>query len=335
MSENQTATTTKTHAFAFGDPEPVLSNNMTEYLGVFDDFSGRYYLPPVSLTGLTKTMPANPHHNSILHFKKNMVLKWFIPSSIVSYNVLQRLAMDYHVLGQCYVQIFRNGFGRPVRAGYLPAISMRVGKEPGVFFKIQADGTEIEFKPGEVLQIMEPDIRQGIYGIPEYLGGIQSVLLSEDAGLFRRKYYKNGAHMGYIFLTNDAGLTEKDAEALEKKVRDAKGPGNFRSMMLNIDRSNAKEPVKIIPVGDIGTKDEFERIKNITRDEILSMHRMQPGLSGILPDSNGGFGDIEKIMRVYYELEVEPMQQPFLEMNQVFGPNAVRFDIPDWKKVDQ
>lgn len=332
MSENQTTTPSNVQAFSFGDPEPVLNNHMTEYLGVFDDFSGRYYLPPVSLTGLANTMRANPHHNSILHFKKNMVLKWFIQSQFISYNVLQRLALDYAVLGQYYVQIFKNGFGRPVRGGYLPAISMRVGKEPGKFFKIQPDGTEIEFNPGEVLHVKEPDIKQGIYGIPEYLGGIQSVLLSEDAGLFRRKYYKNGAHMGYIFLTNDAGLSDKDAEALEAKVRESKGPGNFRSMMINIDKSNAKEPVKIIPVGDIGTRDEFERIKNITRDEILSMHRMYAGLSGVIPENNSGFGDMEKIMRVYHELEIGAMQQPFLEMNQVFGPHAVRFDTPDWKK---
>ena len=332
MSENQTAKNTNVNAFSFGDPEPVLQNHMTEYLGVFDDFSGRYYLPPVSLSGLASTMRANPHHNSILHFKKNMVLKWFKPSRFISYNVLQQLALDYEVLGNYFVQIFKNGFGRPVRGGYLPAISMRVGKEPGQFFKIQADGSEIEFKPGEVLHVREPDIKQGIYGIPEYLGGIQSVLLSEDAGLFRRKYYQNGAHMGYILLTNDANLSPEDMEMMEKKVKESKGPGNFRSMMINIDKSNAKEPVQLIPVGDIGTKDEFERIKNITRDEILSMHRMYAGLSGVIPENNSGFGDMEKIMRVYHELEVGAMQQPFMEMNQVFGPGAVSFKDPDWKK---
>lgn len=335
MSDNLPATKSASHMFSFGDPEPVLNNNFTDYLGLFTDISGKYYMPPVSLPGLADTMRANPHHNSILHFKKNMVLQWFKPSRFVSYNVLQRLALDYEVLGQYYAQIFTNRFGRPMRAGHLPAISMRVGKKPGQFFKIQADGTEIEFQPGEVVHVKEPDIKQGIYGVPEYLGGIQSVLLSEDAGLFRRKYYKNGAHMGYIFLTNDAGLDDDDAKAIEQKVKQSKGPGNFRSMYINIDRSTSKEPVKIIPVGDIGTKDEFERIKNITKGEILSMHRMYAGLSGVIPESNSGFGDMEKIMRVYHELEIGPMQQPFLELNQVFGQGAVSFKDPSWKTADQ
>jgi PBSX family phage portal protein len=200
-----------------------------------------------------------------------------------------------------------------------------------VFFKLNKDGSKTEFKPGEVIQINNPDLKQDIYGLPEYLGGIQSVLLSEEAGLFRRKYYSNGAHMGYILVTNDADLDEETAEKIQKKVQSSKGPGNFRSLYLNIGKSAARDPVQIIPVGDIGTKDEFERVKNITMIEILSMHRMQPGLSGIMPDNTGGFGDIEKIMKVYHELEIGALQQPFLEINQLIGARAVSFREPVWR----
>jgi capsid portal protein len=73
-------------------------------------------------------------------------------------------------------------------------------------------------------------------------------------------------------------------------------------------------------------------VKNITRGEILSMHRMQAGLSGVMPENTGGFGDIEKIMKVWCELELEPLQQAFLQLNEYLGPNAVRFRTPDWKK---
>lgn len=321
------------HAFSFGDPEPVLTNNIADYLGVFIDVNGEYYRPPVSLQGLADIMTANPHHNSILHFKKNMALKYFIPSKLMTYNILQKLALDFVVTGNYYLQLFRNGFGKIIRTGHLPAISMRRGKQEGQFFKLNKDGSTVEFKAGEVIHIKEPDIKQSIYGTPEYLGGIQSVLLSEEAGLFRRKYYLNGAHMGYILVTNDADLDEATAKMIEKQVKGSKGPGNFRSLYLNIGKSNAKEPVQIIPVGDIGTKDEFERIKNITRDEILSMHRMQPGLSGIMPDNTGGFGDLEKIMRVYYELEVIPLQQAFLELNEHLGARAVAFKEPVWNSA--
>ncbi|MGB3383951.1 MAG: hypothetical protein WBA64_04680 [Marinomonas sp.] len=61
------------------------------------------------------------------------------------------------------------------------------------------------------------------------------------------------------------------------------------------------------------------------------MHRMQPGLSGIMPETNGGFGDIEKIMKVYHELEIGALQQPFLEINQHLGAGAVSFREPMWR----
>ena len=326
------STPSKSMAFSFGDPEPVLSRNPMEYLGTYLDMNGEYYRPPISLMGLADLMDANPHHNSILHFKKNMVLKWFKPSNLVGYNTIQKAALNYAVTGNMYFQRHFNGLGRLVRVSSLPAISMRRGKDIGQFFKLKNDGSTIEFKPGEVFHILEPDIKQEIYGKPEYIGGIQSVLLSEESGLFRRKYYSNGAHMGYILVTNDADLDVETAKVIEQKVKSSKGPGNFRSLYLNIGKSNAKEPVQIIPVGDISTKDEFERIKNITRGEILSMHRMQPGLSGVIPENNSGFGDMQKIMEVYFEMEIDALQQPFLEINQHIGRKVVSFDVPDWKK---
>lgn len=45
---------------------------------------------------------------------------------------------------------------------------------------------------------MELDLNQEIYGLPEYLSAIPSALLNEPATLFRRKYYMNGSHAGFI-----------------------------------------------------------------------------------------------------------------------------------------
>ncbi len=320
----------KTLAFAFGDPEPILTNNPLDYLGMFLDIGGEYYNPPVSLSGLVSLMGANPHHGPILQFKKNMLVKWFQPSPLLTRAEMEKAALNYLVTGNAYFQRRLNRFGRLVRLVSLPSVPMRRMKEPDQYLKINADGSTVKFNPGEVVHLKEPDLKQGVYGIPEYLGGIQSVLLSEDSTLFRRKYYLNGAHMGYVLVTHDANLNDDTAAEIEKQIKGSKGPGNFRSLYLNIGRSNSREPVKVIPVGDIGTKDEFDRIKNITEREMLAMHRMQPGLSGIIPQNVSGFGDIEKVMRVYYELEIMPMQQPFLDLNEQTGRKAVNFIKPDF-----
>lgn len=320
-------------AFSFGDPEPILSGSLIhDYTGVFLDLSGDYYRPPIELLGLVKLMGANAYHGSILHFKKNMLRKWFVPSRWLSGAEFEKLALNYVVTGNCYAQKLTSGFfGQLAQLINQNALPMRRGKQPGQFIKLLDDVKQVEFLHDEIIHLQEPDLRQSIYGIPEYLGGIQSVLLGEESTLFRRKYYLNGAHMGYILVTNDADLDEKTAKLIEQKVKESKGPGNFRSMFINIGRSTSREPVKVIPVGDIATKDEYEIIKAITEREMLAMHRMQPGLSGIIPQNTGGFGDMEKIMHVYHELEITALQLPFLELNDLLGVEAVRFQKPDWK----
>lgn len=334
-----TEQTGKPLVFSFGDPEPVLTNSLSEYLGVFTDIGGDYYRPPVDLAGLANLMNANAYHGPILHFKKNMLCKWFAPSAMLSTLDFKRAALDYVVTGNAYLQKFYNRLGQVVRLGWLPALSMRPARKPGVFVKL-LDNTHrdslsqhyIEYAAGEVIHLKEPDIKQSIYGMPQYLGGIQSVLLSEDASLFRRKYFINGAHMGYILVTADANLDETTAKAIEKAVKESKGPGNFRSLYLNIPRSNGnKEPVKIIPVGNIGSKDEFQAIKEVTEMEMLAMHRVYPGLAAIIPANVGGFGDMQKAMQVYHELEVTAMQQVFLEINELIPGNPIQFKDPEWK----
>jgi len=317
-------------AFTFGDPEPVLRENFLYYLGSFLEIGGVYYKPPVDLIGLAKLTNANAYHGPIIHFKRNMLIKWFQPSSILSRAEMRYAALDYETFGNAYFQKFYDAFGNVTRLARRPALMMRRGVDPRRYVQLNVDHTWVTFEPDEILHIKEADVKQDIYGVPQYLGGIQSVLLSEDAALFRRKYYINGAHMGYILVTSDANLDEKTAEAIENAVKDSKGPGNFRSLYLNIPRSNNKEPVKIIPVGNIGSKDEFESIKAVTEMEMLAMHRVYPGLASIIPANVGGFGDLEKMMHVYHELEVTAKQQVFLEINEQIPGHPVTFTDPKW-----
>jgi PBSX family phage portal protein len=238
--------------------------------------------------------------------------------------------MADHLIGS-ELQNITNRFGKTLYLKRLPAIAMRKSVEPGKYIKLNADGEIIRFKKDEVIHIQEPDIKQDIYGLPEYLGGLQSVLLSEDSTLFRRRFYVNGAHMGYILVTSNAGISPTDAKAIEQEIKRGKGAGNGRSLYLNIPKTIAKEPVQVLPIGELGTKDDFEKIQHATMREMIAMHRMQPGLAGLIPDNVGGFGDPKKIMEVYHDIEVIPMQQPFLELNEYLtSAQHISFKEPKW-----
>ena len=319
-------------AFSFGDPEPVLGNNITNYLGVFADTSGEFYMPPVSMSGLADIISANAHHESALHFKRNQVLKWYIDNDILTRKELAKVVFDRFVFGNCYLQKIYNRFDMVIGLKHLPALYMRkMKKTDNQYCKLQNGGRPvIPFKVDEVIHLKDYCVKQQIYGIPEYLGGVQSIMLNESATLFRRKYYDNGAHMGYVFYTADADFDEKDEKALKEQIAASKGAGNFRSMFLNIP-GGKPDSVKIIPVGDIATKDEFERIKNTTRSDIISIHRINPALAGVMSEASGGFGDIEKISRIQYENETVPAQFIFKEVNQYLRTqDAIGFTIPEF-----
>ncbi|SGY90993.1 Probable capsid portal protein [Moritella viscosa] len=322
--------------FSFGDPEPCLDNHMTEYIGLYADMDG-LYSPPVSLYGLVKLLRVNAQHGPILYFKRNMILKWFKPNSLLTRRTFKKFAFDYCWAANAYLQVIKNTFGNVIKLRHLPALSMRYTSTPGVYAQRLSNGKVLRFKKGEVIHLKEYDPNQGIYGIPQYYGGIQSALLNEDATLFRRKYYKNGAHMGFIFSMADPNLSTDDEDELKKAIKDSRGVGNFRSLFINnrSGKADAEKAIKIIPVGDISTKDEFERIKKMTLNDMLSMHRAQEALSGQTSGESPGFGDLDKITRAYYNNEVVPMQQDMLEINEYLpAPLHIKFAEPAYSDLN-
>jgi PBSX family phage portal protein len=300
-------------AFTFGAPEAVLTENIGQYLGVFSSDDGRLYTPPVSRVGLAKLLRANAHHGAIPRFKRNLLLREFIPSDGCSARTMGRAGPDFVVFGECYLYRKANILGQVLELEHLPAINMR-RKVGGGFVMLQPNGREVEFAEEEIEHVMDYDVEQNIYGVPDYLGGMQALLLNEAATLFRRRYYSNGAHAGYIFYTNDPDLSEEDEDQLKAQISASKGVGNFRSMFVNIPGGTEKA-IQIIPVGDFQAKDELEKVKNITRNDVIAAWRMNPALAGIIPENSAGFGDIEKIDRVYTNNEIRPICQLFEQLN--------------------
>ncbi len=128
------------------------------------------------------------------------------------------------VFGEGYFQRKRNILGQVLELGHLPALNMRC-KVRGGFVMLLPDGKQLHFDEEEVEHVMDYDVEQNIYGVPDYLGGMHALLLNESATLFRRRYFNNGAHAGFVFYTNDPNLTEEDEKALQAKIAGSKGGG--------------------------------------------------------------------------------------------------------------
>lgn len=134
-----------------------------------------------------------------------------------------------------------------------------------VYWFVQGWKEPHQFTAGSIFHLIEPDFNQEIYGLPEYLSALNSAWLNEAATLFRRKYYQNGAHAGYILYMTDAAQSSSDIDSMRKAMRDTKGLGNFRNLFMYAPNGK-KDGIQILPLSEVATKNDFFNIKKSSRD---------------------------------------------------------------------
>lgn len=316
--------------FAFGDDVSVIDGRSA--WGYFEGVwrNADWYEPPVPFVGLAKSFRMSAHHQSAIALKVNLLRRHFVPSRWLDADTHARLALDYLQMGNFFAEGVPNLAGRVLKYRHSPALFTRRGVKDGSFFWVRPDvfGGSLtgqhEFAPGTVCHVQEPDVEQEIYGLPAWLAALNSGLLNESATLFRRRYYINGAHAGFVFYLSEGTINETDAKAIRDKLAAAKGVGNFKNLFIHAPNGK-KDGVQIMPIAEVAAKDEFAGIKNVTRDDILAAHRTPPQLLGIIPQNNGGFGDIRSANDAFFVNEIEPIQARMLQLNDHAGLPVVQY----------
>ena len=318
------AATGRMEAFTFGDPVPVMERReLLDYLECWSN--GRWYEPPMSWAGLAKSFRASTHHSSAIYFKRNILAKTFKPHRLLSTEVFSRFALDFLVFGNGYLEHQVNRLGGTLGLSHAMAKYTRRGVDLQKYFFVRNGADEHEFNSGRVFHLQEADIEQEVYGLPEYLSALQAAWLNESATLFRRRYFNNGSHAGFILYISDAAQSQGDIDGIREALKQSKGPGNFRNLFL-YSPNGKKDGIQLIPVSEVAAKDDFFNIKNVSRDDVLAAHRIPPQLLGIVPSNTGGFGAIVPAAQVFATNEIEPLQARFLALNDWLGEEVVQFE---------
>lgn len=307
-------------AFTFGEPTPVLDRReIMDYAECLN--AGKWYEPPISWEGLARSWRASVHHNSAIAVKRNVLVSTFKPHPLLTRSAFAQVVTDYLVFGNLFLQQVKSRLGGLLKLDPAPAKFTRHGVDLSTYWWVPSYNQESQLD--NVIHLMEHDINQEVYGLPEYLAALNSAWLNESATLFRRKYYLNGSHAGFILYMTDAAQ-QQDVDALRKALKDSKGPGNFRNLFMYAPNGK-KDGIQIIPISEVAAKDEFFNIKNVTRDDVLAAHRVPPQLMGIIPSNTGGFGDASKAAEVFYHNEILPLQARLQEINEVVGEKVIDF----------
>lgn len=311
-------------AFTFGEPTPVLdSREIFDYLECW--MNGRWYEPPLSLDGLARSTRASVFLQSGLMFKRNMLSRAFVPHRLLSRQHFEQFALDYLWSGNGYLERQENRFGQALQLVPVLAKYMRRGVELDTYFQVRGWKDEHEFASGSVFHLREADINQEIYGVPEWYAALHSALLNESATLFRRKYYQNGSHAGFILYINDTVHNEADINGISNAMKQSKGPGNFRNLLVYAPNGK-KDGLQVIPISEVAAKDDFGSIKNVSRDDQLAALRVPPQLLGIVPVNAGGFGSPKDASETWIQNELLPLQARFSALNDWLGEEVIRFE---------
>jgi len=313
-------------AFTFGDPVPVLDRReLLDYVECVR--MDKWYEPPISFDGLARTFRATVHHSSPLYVKRNILTSTFKPHRLLSQQAFSRFVQDYLVFGNAYLELRTNRLGGPMELKPSLAKYTRRGVDLDTYWFVQYGlGVDpYQFDTDSVFHLLEPDINQEIYGLPEYLSALNSAWLNESATLFRRKYYQNGSHAGFIMYMSDAAASQTDVDNIRNAMKGARGPGNFRNLFM-YSPNGKKDGIQIIPLSEVAAKDEFWNIKNVTRDDQLHAHRVPPQLMCIVPENAGGFGNVKEASEVFVRNELIPLQRRMQEINDWIGEEVIIFE---------
>lgn len=335
QSSTQDQPSNKIHAFTFGEVQEISSYfELSHYFE--SQYNGEFYELPYSINAHAKYFYSLVYLRSALQLKANVLASCFLPTPYLSRKEFAKFAIDYLWFGNAYAEKITSRTGKILALKTSPAKFTRRGLDD-VYKFITAPhlytGQAIHtFTKGSVYHLIQPDINQELYGVPEWLPAVQSAQLNESATKFRLRYYNNGSHAGYILYLTDPQLDEKDVDELTESLKNSKGPGNFRNLML-YSPNGQKDGLQLIPISEVTAKDEFFNIKAVSRDDQLAACRVPPNVMGIVPTNTSGFGDVSSAAEVFARNEILPLQNCFLELNDWLGVEAVKF-VPYTIKAD-
>lgn len=87
-------------------------------------------------------------------------------------------------------------------------------------------------KAGQIFHLAGYDVAQEIYGLPQQVSGLTSIWLNDDSTLFRRKYYRNGSHAGYLLYMNEPTMTKETENDIRAKLQAKEGMA-FKNLFVN------------------------------------------------------------------------------------------------------
>lgn len=245
-------------------------------------------------------------------------------------NLFRLVVDDFYTFGNAYIEFVEYEGG--CNMYHVDSTMVRVGKNMESVY-INPDWKYYNLEDKEVRKIpMFPNFKNGRsilmfkdyesgfqrYGIPDYIAAAESGSIEIDYLIqkYNRSKFENG-FMPSAIIEIDGSMSDEEAEELISLAQDKlTGEGNNGKILFLIkDGAGAGSGSNVQILKD--DKDgSFMEYQELTRNNIVTAHRWQPALSGIV--SSGKMNNTGSEIRISYDLVMRTVIQDTIE--QVFKP---------------
>jgi len=228
--------------------------------------------------------------------------------------VLKNLFTDFYTIGNAYLEIVHYKGG--VAFYHIDATTVRISKDKenviihpnwDEYMQSQDDSVRIPFYPDFVqsdggkrsvihFKDYEPEFTN--YGMPDYIAVLESISVDYEIGRWNNTKFKNHFQPSSIVEIN-GDMSDDEAEKLVEEAK-AKftGEGN-NGKILFLVKNGDSSPATVTNISDT-SEGNFLQLQDTTNQNIITAHRWQPALSGIV--SGGKLSNTGSEIRIAYEM---------------------------------
>ena len=244
-------------------------------------------------------------------------------------NLFRLVVDDFYTFGNSYIEFVQYDGG--VNMYHVDATMVRVGKNMDSVY-INPDWTHYDIEDKKVRKLpMFPNFKNGRcilmfkdyesgfqrYGIPDYIAAAESGSIEIDYLIqkYNRSKFENG-FMPSAIIEIDGSMSDSEAEELISLAQDKlTGEGN-NGKILFLVRDGVGAGGSNVQILKDDKDGSFMEYQELTRNNIVTAHRWQPALSGIV--SSGKMNNTGSEIRISYDLVMRTVIQDTIE--QVFKP---------------
>ena len=225
-------------------------------------------------------------------------------------QVFKKLADDYYSFGNAYLEgvLYDGG----MNLYHVDATTVRMSKNKKEAY-VHPDWAKYNTMKDKLSIIpLYPEVRENrfiiqfmdyeptfqFYGLPDYVAALEHIAVDYEIGKWNHTKFKNGFQPSAIVeISGDMG-----EEEAQKLVREAQkkfvGDGNNGKIMFIVKNGDTSQAnVQIIKDDQEGSWIDLQRI---TDQNIVTAHRWQPSLSGLV--SSGKMNNTGSEIRIAYDL---------------------------------